>query len=265
MYKETDHTWSICAYGKSKYLEDAVKSVLHQSKKSNIIMVTSTPNDYIKSIAEKYKISLFINDGESGIANDWNFAYQMAKTKLVTLCHQDDIYSKEYVEQMIYYLNKKRHPLIAFTSYGELRNGKKIKKNKLLMIKRILSFPLKFSILQQSKWIRRRCLSFGNFICCPSVTYVKENLPERIFYEKYKSNVDWQTWEKLSKYKGSFIYIPKILMFHRIHKESTTTEIIGESLRTKEDYEMFCKFWPKWIAKRIARLYQSSEESNEII
>ena len=264
MYKETDHTWCICAYGKSQYIEDAVKSVLHQSKKSNIIMVTSTPNNYLRNIAEKYRISLYINEGDSGIANDWNFAYQMAKTELLTLCHQDDIYSREYVERILEYLNQKKHPLIVFTSYGEIRNGKKFSKNKLLRIKRILSYPLRFSSLQQSRWIRRRCLSLGNCICCPSVTYVKKNLPERIFFQKYKSNVDWYTWEKLSKQKGSFVYIPHILMHHRIHMESTTTEIIGENLRTKEDYEMFCKFWPKWIAKGITKAYQFSEESNNV-
>lgn len=264
MYRKIDHTWSICAYGESKYLEEAIKSVMNQTVKTNIIMITSTPNDYIKSMSQKYNIQLYVNEGESGIANDWNFAYQKAKTKLVTLCHQDDIYSEKYVEQMLKYINKRKRPLIAFSSYGELRNGKIIVNSRLLKIKRILLFPLNFFVLQQNRWIRRRCLSFGNGICCPSVTYVKENLPERIFYEKFKSNVDWQTWERLSKLKGSFVYINQILMYHRIHKESTTTEIIGENLRITEDYQMFCKFWPKWIAKKIAILYQSSEKSNNI-
>ena len=264
MYSEKEHTWSICAYGESAYLEEAICSVLKQTISTKVIMVTSTPNTYIQNLAEKYKLPLYINEGEKGIANDWNFAYQKADTKLVTLCHQDDIYEETYIENMLQHLKKKEKTLIAFSDYGELRDGNKILKNKLLKIKRILLFPLKFSFLQQSVWIRRRCLSLGNCICCPAVTYVKENLPERIFFEKYKSNVDWQTWEAISKQKGSFLFVPKILMYHRIHQESTTTEIIGESLRTKEDYEMFLKFWPKWIAKKISKIYQRSENSNQI-
>lgn len=264
MYTEQDHTWSICAYGESLYLEDAIRSVLSQTLKSNVIMITATPNAHIYTLAEKYNISLFINEGEKGIANDWNFAYQKADTKLVTLCHQDDIYEKNYIKNMLLRINRKKKTLIAFSDYGELRNERTVVKNKLLTVKRILLFPLRFSFFQQSIWIRRRSLSLGNCICCPAVTYVKENLPERIFFEKYKSNVDWQTWEQLSKKTGSFVYVPHILMFHRIHEESTTTEIIGESLRTKEDYEMFQKFWPKWIAKKISKMYQSSEESNQV-
>lgn len=31
-------------------------------------------------------------------------------------------------------------------------------------------------------------------------------------------------------------------MGHRIHEESETSVIIGDNARSKEDYEMFCKF-----------------------
>ena len=264
MYSEKDHTWSICAYGESVYLEEAICSVLRQTIPTKVIMITATPNAHIQSLAEKYKLPLYINEGEKGIANDWNFAYQKANTKLVTLCHQDDIYEETYIEKILERINKKKKTLIAFSDYGELRDGAKVTKNKLLAIKRMLLFPLRFSFFQQSVWIRRRCLSLGNCICCPAVTYVKENLPERIFFEKYKSNVDWQTWEAISRQKGSFLFLPEILMYHRIHQESTTTEIIGESLRTKEDYEMFRKFWPDFIAKRISKVYQTSEDSNNV-
>lgn len=37
-------------------------------------------------------------------------------------------------------------------------------------------------------------------------------------------------------------------MFHRIHSVSATTVNIAGHNRAREDYEMFCKFWPKKIA-----------------
>ena len=76
------------------------------------------------------------------------------------------------------------------------------------------------------------------------------------------SNLDWQTWEKLSKAKGEFVYIPKILMYHRIHEESTTSELINNNKRTVEDFEMFLKFWPKFIAKILTKIYSKSEKYN---
>ena len=53
---KTNHTFAICAYKESKYLEECILSVLNQTIKSNVIICTSTPNDYIKRLAEKYKI-----------------------------------------------------------------------------------------------------------------------------------------------------------------------------------------------------------------
>jgi hypothetical protein len=70
--------------------------------------------------------------------------------------------------------------------------------------------------------------------------------------------------EKLSRLKGSFVYNPKILMYHRIHEESATTEIIGDRIRNQEDYEMMKKFWPDMIAKRLSRAYAASEKSNKV-
>ena len=113
------------------------------------------------------------------------------------------------------------------------------------------------------KFIKRCALRLGNAICCPAVTFVTNNTPKEKFACDLKCNIDWYCWEKLSKKKGYFIFIPKKLMGHRIHEESTTTEIIGERIRTKEDYLMLCKFWPKKIAKFINKFYVKAENSNK--
>lgn len=260
----SEHTFVICAYKESEYLEETIQSLKQQTMPTNVVMVTSTPNSYINGMSEKYNVPLIINSGEAGIAGDWNFGYHQVKTEVVTICHQDDIYSKYYVEKIMKAIEKDDKTLIAFSGYGELRGREKVFSNCLLTIKKILLLPLRIPALQKSVWVRRRVLSFGCSICCPSVTYVKKNLPETIFQSNFKSNLDWEAWEMLSKRKGRFRYIPEPLVLHRIHEESETSKIIGDSLRTEEDYEMFCKFWPRWIAKRISKIYQTSEQSNNV-
>ena len=42
---DAKHTFVICAYKESEYLEECVKSLLNQSVKSNILMTTSTDNE----------------------------------------------------------------------------------------------------------------------------------------------------------------------------------------------------------------------------
>lgn len=60
------------------------------------------------------------------------------------------------------------------------------------------------------------------------------------------------------------LYSKGKLMGHRISEESTTTDIIKNGIRTKEDYEIYCKFWPKIIAKILTKVYKNSEKSNNI-
>ena len=85
-----------------------------------------------------------------------------------------------------------------------------------------------------------------------------------MFQVGFRSAEDWQAWERLSKLKGSFIYNKGIFVGHRIHQDSETSHILQDNQRQKEDYTMFCKFWPKWIARILTKAYSESEKSNEL-
>ena len=124
---------------------------------------------------------------------------------------------------------------------------------------------LRPKLFQDSRWLRRRVISIGNPICCPAVTYVKPNLPEVLFESHFKSNLDWETWEKISRLNGSFCYVSAPLIGHRIHQGSTTSKVIGDDLgRTSEDLEMLERFWPEGVARLINRFYSAGQKSNDI-
>ena len=262
------HTFAICAYKESPYLESCIKSLKNQSLHTNIIIVTSTPNDHIKDLAGKYELPYYVNPGEGGITQDWNFGYKCAKeiyhSKYITIAHQDDLYEKEYLVNALDRLDHSKRPLIFFSDYFEVRNNKKVSSNRLLKVKRIMLLPLRIRTFAGSGWVRRRILSMGSPICCPSVTFAVEQMPEVVFENHFRACEDWEAWEKLSKLKGDFLYCPEMLMGHRIHEESETSAIIGDNKRTLEEYEMFRKFWPEPIAKMISGIYAKGQESNDL-
>ena len=171
---------------------------------------------------------------------------------------------KDYLKTALDAIHKAKHPLIFFSDYFEVRDGKRVTSNKLLQIKRIMLLPMRIKAFQSVRWVRRRILSMGSPICCPSVTFVTENLPKVVFENHYRACEDWEAWEKLSKKKGEFLYSTKLLMGHRIHEESETTAAIGDNKRSREEYEMFCKFWPKFIAKFIFKFYSKGQNSNQL-
>ena len=259
-----NHTFAVCAYKESPYLEECINSLEQQSLKSDVLMITSTPNEHIDSIAKKHDIPLYINEGEGGITQDWNFALSKVTTKYATVTHQDDIYEPDYSSKMVERLDSVSNPLIAFSDSGEIRNGTKTTNVQMLKIKEKMMIPLRAKVFSKSRFIRRRVLSFGDPICCPSVTFNLEAIPQPIFRNHFQSCEDWEAWEKISKMQGDFVYIRDYLMYHRIHEESATTQILANHARVAENYEMFCKFWPKPIARFINRFYTRSEKSNKL-
>ena len=260
---DQQHTFVIPAYKESAYLEDCIRSVMDQTVPGEVIIATSTVNDHIRGLADKYGLRIY-EHSKAGIAGDWNYALECAGTPYVTIAHQDDVYDSTFREEVLKAVSGAKDPIIAFTDYAELRNGERVTSNRILRVKKMLLFPLRCRCAWSSRFLRRRVLSMGSAICCPSVTINTVNVELPLFLDNMKSNIDWQAWEMLSKKKGSFVYIHKVLMCHRIHSDSTTSELIGQNKRRDEDIYMFRKFWPGWVAKFIEHFYSKSESSNEL-
>lgn len=260
------HTFVVLAYKESIYLETCIKSVLNQKYKSDVVIATSTPNDFIYNLANKYNLRVIVNNEQKhGIGYDFDFARTCVNSEMVTIAHQDDIYEYDYSNEVIQAYKKNQDSLIVFTDYFEVRNHKKVYSNINLKIKRLLLTPLKVHNLTNFKLFKRSVLAFGNSICCPAVTFCNKNISlKEIFASDLKCDVDWLAWERVSKEKGRFIFVNKPLMGHRIHEESTTTSIIEGNIRGKEDLFMFKKFWPEFIAKFLTKAFAYSEKSNEV-
>lgn len=169
-----NHTFAVCAYKESKYLEECIKSLKKQTVKSNIIISTSTPNEHIENLAKKYNLQMYINEGKTGIGQDWNYAVSVCKTDYVTVAHQDDIYSEDYLENIQKVCQKYDDIVMAFTDYGELRNQKYVTSTTMLKIKKIMLMPLR--VLKKFK--RNKKIS---------IIFWKSNLLSKCYSEYKKS------------------------------------------------------------------------------
>ncbi len=263
---KTSHSFVVMAYKESAYLENCIQSVLNQSMPTHVVIATSTPNEYIEKTAVKYGLEMIVNPKRVGLGYDFDFALQCVDSDLVTIAHQDDFYDYHYARKIMesYEKNKASEPVILFPDYYEIRNGKRVYTNTNLKIKRILLAPLRNQKLGNYEFFRRWVIRFGSAISCPAVTFVKKNLIFPVYDTPFECDVDWNAWERLSKTGHPFIFINEPLMGHRVHEASTTTELIENNTRHQEDYAMFCKFWPKPVAKILADIYSQSEKTNQV-
>lgn len=253
------HTFVICAYGDSPYLEECIQSLLHQSLQSKIILYTSTPSPLIEQLCQQYHIPWYTSQG-GGIGKDWNAALSFVETEYATIAHQDDYYHKDYARCIFESSQKYQDSLLLYSDYVEEKAGKKIKRTLNLKIKNLMLRVL--SVFPNSPFWRKRVLAFGNAICCPAVTYHLARLKGFRFDESLKGNLDWVAWYQIADYKGRFTFINQELMCHRIHEGSETSKTIEDNTRTIEDFETLRLFWPTWFAKFLMKFYIKSQKTN---
>lgn len=241
------HTFVILAYNISDDLEECIKSVINQSVKSNIVIATSTPNNYIIDLASEYSLGVMVNKAKSNKGRDYNFAINSFDTELVTIAHQDDLYDRNYTKEILNCYKKNKKATIIFTDNYEIYEDKKIKKSKKLFWKRYYLMPLKFSFLQNKKLLKLRALRRDKFICTSSITFVKKNISDEIFPTNLKFNNDWQGLIDLAKKDTRFVYLRKKLVGYRVVEKKSN------KIKVKEDEKILESLYPKWYYEKVVK------------
>ena len=257
-----NHTFVVCAYKDSDYLDSLMASLFSQTLRSKVLVSTSTPTDSIHKTAAKYGLEVCVNPVSQGIGSDWSYALSLADTEYVTLAHQDDVYEPGYTAKVLAALDKAKNPVLAYTNYYEIRPEGRVSDNRLLKIKSLMNAPIR--AFPKSRFVRKRVLSMGCPISCPSVTYNKKRVQDFEFVYDMKTNLDWEAWYRLSKEPGEFVYLGERLLGHRIHEDSETTSGIGSGARSSEDLAMFKRYWPDGIARFIHKFYEKGLDSNAV-
>jgi hypothetical protein len=81
------------------------------------------------------------------------------------------------------------------------------------------------------------------------------------FSGNYAINMDWDGWLRMADMIGTFVYVPQILLQHRIHSDSAASVGLVVQVRQREDLEIFGRLWPKTVAAILAKLYSRSYSS----
>lgn len=259
------HTFIICAYKESPFLELCIESCLQQTsvanKQSIVAIYTSTPNEFILRLGEKYDLSIYTKEG-GGIGIDWNNALSFVDTDYATIVHQDDIYLPEYGSRVIESFERKKEANIVFSDYLENDASGQVKPRNINL--KIKTAALRLMSLSNNKFYQRRIYAMGNFISCPAVSYNLSRLNGFRFDERLKMTLDWDAWERIMKIDGTVQFIDEKLMYHRIHEDSETTANTVDKTRELEEYDMYRRYWGKNLSKLIMKFYVLNQKSNKV-
>ena len=267
MSKPVLHAFAICAYRESPYLEECIRSLVCQSEPGEVILCTSTPSPFLRAMAEKYELPLYVREGESSLEADWNFAVEKAFTetgaRLITVAHQDDRYDRNYKKALLHAYSFCPDMSLFCTRYRTINGQGQVIPGQAERVKRLLRLPLRLRSLSDRPFIKRLVLRFGNSIGCPTCTYNLDVTGLPIFRNHYQFVIDWDTLWRLAGEPGKFICIEKELMEYRVHEGAATRANIENHNREREEGEMFRKIWPAPVAALLMHFYKKAYKAYE--
>lgn len=251
-----DHAFVVLGYGQSPFLGDTLASLAGQTRKSRIVIATSTPNDHIARTAADHAVPVVVNHARKGIGADWNFALEATPARFVTLAHQDDVYYPPFLDASLAALAETGAAL-SFTGYQEIDDAGTPKDSKISRVKHAIEAVVLGRTRTVSGLRLRAFLSFGNPLPCSSVTYDRAALKGFRFSTGYKSNLDWDAWWRLMEAGAMFARIDERLVGRRHNALTATAALTRAGVRAAEDAEMFRRAWPRPFADALHLAYRA--------
>jgi hypothetical protein len=251
-----DHSFVVLAYKESPFLEGCLAGLAAQTASSRVIVATSTPCAFIADAAARAGADLQVNPDRRDIAGDWNFGLGAARTRYVTLAHQDDTYTPDFLAKTLS-LFARHEGALCFTAYQEIDDAGAPVSSKISKVKHLIEL----ATLGRRSVVRglplRAFLSFGNPLPCSSVTFDLQRLQGFRFSSDFASNLDWEAWWRLMTAGETFLRVPERLVGRRHNPLTATSQLLRDGTRGVEDLAMFRKAWPRPLSDAIAFAYRA--------
>ncbi|WP_042150703.1 MULTISPECIES: glycosyltransferase [unclassified Pseudoalteromonas] len=226
-----------------EYLDRAVQSVLAQSSSDWILKLvdgSTEPSKKIKSWAlglNNKKIEYVINSQDKSMSGNWNYAFNLAATELVTLLHDDDMLSPNYIEEMVKLSKENPNSSAYFCNVNTIDEQEQLTLTIADYIKRFIQPKGKFIHLSGDKGLAH--LLKGVFIFCPTMCYRKSKLTQQPFNKKWKMVTDLDFYINTIKTGGVLTGTSEKLYLYRRHSNNQTSKLTQSLIRFEEEVSIY--------------------------
>lgn len=228
----------IPSYNGAAYIDETILSVLSQTRPfDEIILSDDNSSDETLQICRKYsdRIRICSNPkGPSGFVNGWNNAIELSTSEYVSILHQDDLLSPNFLENIEIALSKHPQANHIFTSCNYINNT-----GDIIREPREPTNEIKlYSGLEYIKAYQKAIISGPIHLHrCPGVVNHK-NVYKSILYNSAAGHIaDDDFFYRVAKF-GCIVGIDKPLSSYRMHSISETGNLVDSELvaRLSNDY-----------------------------
>lgn len=200
-------------YNGSKYLKEAIESILSQSFKDfEFLIINDGSTDNTENIIKSYKdqrIRYLKNPGNIGLVASLNKGIKLARGNYIARMDADDLSAETRLEKLTYFLDTHKNYGLVGSLFGL------INKNRIIHAvggaKLLGDEDLKFGML------------FGNVFCHGETMYRRElMLKHKLYYDdNFKYCEDYELWTRMAKIT-KFQNLPELLYFYMENPEGVS-------------------------------------------
>ena len=188
-------------YNGEKYLEQTIKSVIHQTYKNiEYLIIDGGSKDNTLDIIKRYKkyITYWVSEPDQGLYDAMNKGISMAKGELIGMINSDDWYEIDAVELVVNaYRENPRKKIFHADRFDILGNGKK-------QVRKFNPSVFKFKY-------------YGMMYNHPSMFIAKSEYHHHLYNIKLRSLSDYQfVLESFLKNRDKFFYLNKSIVNYRL-------------------------------------------------
>jgi glycosyltransferase involved in cell wall biosynthesis len=239
------------SYNREHFIKETLDSIINQSyKKFELIVVDDGSTDGTKEILKSYSneenFKYILSKNWGGPARPRNIGLKEAEGEYIAFCDDDDLWHSKKLEYQVDIINNCQAEMV-FTMQKQFGSSS-------IFSNYFGIGPLPFKVdSSTSGLIKNNCIPMSS-------TIVKKTLFTKVggFSEKksYIAIEDNDMWIRISKV-ASIIFLPKVLVHHRIHKKNIYENIsnINISLKNmKTDYG-YQSFWSSFLFIKQNKIY----------
>ena len=239
------------SYNREHFIKETLDSIINQTyKKFELIVVDDGSIDGTKEILKSYSNNIFfkyiLSKNWGGPARPRNIGLKEAKGDYIAFCDDDDLWHSKKLEYQVDIINSCQAEMI-FTMQKQFGSSN-------IFSNYFGIGPLPFRVdSTTSGLLQNNCIPMSS-------TLVKKTLFTKVgsFSEKksYIAIEDNDMWIRISKVT-SIIFLPKVLVYHRVHKKNIYENIsnINISLKNMKADHGYKSSWASLLFIKQNKIY----------
>ena len=237
-------TVAVPVFNGARFLPHTLDSLLGQQHDDfEVVVIDDVSTDDSVAIAESRGVRVVRNEVRRGLAGNWNAAFALAKTPLLVIAHQDDVYDPRFLAATSKLLATYPRAFIAHTRAGI------IDAHDRPVVTAAARFKDRFwpadEPYERPPEAELRMLQTGNYIVCPAVMF-RMSAVETIgtFNESYRFVPDWEYWLRglVAGFTIAGTHAP--LVQWRSHEANATKQEEATLRRYDEELELL-----EWLSR----------------